>query len=159
MLPSAKVGTVRSRAMQPYSTVAFTGLLALLLLFVACAGVPVSYYDATTYTNLVDLKVDTTLLVESFDTRKVKENEAQIAAVSRNLKRAYEYERGKGDPNSDTVEQFEKIMKLFDEDVGAYRENGPGDLGKRYFQEAAVVLGQAFDIAIATENEKNKDKR
>jgi hypothetical protein len=26
-------------------------------------------------------------------------------------------------------------------------------------QEAAVVLGQAFDIAIATENQKNKDKR
>jgi hypothetical protein len=125
----------------------------------ACAGVPVSYHDATTYMNLVDLKVDTTLLVESFDTRKVKENEAQIAAVRRNLKRAYEYEKGKGDPNNDTIKQFDKITKLFDEDVSAYRENGPGDLGKRYFQEASVVLGQAFDIAIATENEKNKDKR
>jgi hypothetical protein len=159
MMPTAKAGTVPGRTMPPYSATAVASLLALLLMLAACAGVPVSYYDATTYTNLVDLKVDTTLLVESFDSRKVKDNEAQIAAVSRNLKRAYEYERGKGDPNSDTVKQFEKIMKLFNEDVGAYRENGPGDLGKRYFQEAAVVLGQAFDVAIATENEKNKDKR
>lgn len=158
-MPTAKAGTVPGRTMPPYSATAVASLLALLLMLAACAGVPVSYYDATTYTNLVDLKVDTTLLVESFDSRKVKDNEAQIAAVSRNLKRAYEYERGKGDPNSDTVKQFEKIMKLFNEDVGAYRENGPGDLGKRYFQEAAVVLGQAFDVAIATENEKNKDKR
>ena len=37
--------------------------------------------------------------------------------------------------------------------------HGPGTLGPKYFQEAARVLGQAFDIAIATENLKNKDKR
>ncbi|MBI5550614.1 MAG: hypothetical protein HY911_03840 [Desulfobacterales bacterium] len=159
MMPSAKAGTARNKALPLYPPAAFASLLALLLIFSACAGVPVTFHDATTYTNLVDLKVDATLLVESFDTRKVKDNEAQITAVNRNLKRAYEYEKGKGAANSDTVQQFEKIVKLFNEDVGTYRENGPGALGKRYFQEAAVALGQAFDIAIATENEKNKDNR
>lgn len=156
---SANVAISRSRTAVPCLQAPFKALLVLWLVLVACAGVPVSYYDATTYANLVDLKVDTMLLLESFDTLKAKENETQIAAVSRNLKRAYEYERGKGDPNSDTVKQLDIIMKLFFDDVQTYRENGPGALGQRYFQEASVVLGQAFDIAIATENEKNKDKR
>ena len=50
-------------------------------------------------------------------------------------------------------------MKLFEDDIEEYRNNGPGVLGTKYFQETARVLGQAFDIAIKTENEKNKDKR
>lgn len=45
------------------------------------------------------------------------------------------------------------------DDVKDYKESGPGALGKKYFQEAATALGQAFDIAISTENLKNKDKR
>ncbi len=44
------------------------------------------------------------------------------------------------------------------DDIKDYRENGNATLGPKYFQEAARVLGQAFDIAIATENVKNKDK-
>ncbi len=159
MMPWIDAATVPGRPGAAHRSALLASWLALWLLLAACAGVPVSYYDATTYANLVDLKVDTTLLVGTFDTTRLKENQTQIAAVSRNLKRAYEYERGKGDPNSDTVKQLDIIMNLFNEDVQTYRDNGPGTLGKRYFQEAAGVLGQAFDIAIATENEKNKDKR
>ena len=40
-----------------------------------------------------------------------------------------------------------------------YRDAGPGALGPKFFREAATVLGQAFDVAIATENLKNQDKR
>ena len=57
------------------------------------------------------------------------------------------------------MRKFRKIVKLFESDVKDYRDNGPKSLGKKYFQEAAIVLGQAFDIAISTENLKNKDKR
>ena len=134
-------------------------IVLLLLSLFGCAGVPISYYDATTYTHLTELKVETTFLVESFDKKQVIENEQKIEEVTLSLKKAYEYENGKGKPNSDTIKQFTKIIELFNNDVKEYRENGPKSLGNKYFQEAAVVLGQAFDIAIATENEKNKDKR
>lgn len=133
---------------------------ALILLGIAgCVAVPISYYDATTYTQLTSLKAETTMLVESFDTKPYAENETKIEEVTLNLRKAYEYEKGKGEPNSDTTKQFTIISDLFTDDVKEYRENGPRALGRNYFQEASVVLGQAFDIAISTENLKNKDKR
>ena len=137
----------------------FVPLVIILLNLAACTGIPISYYDATTYTQLTSLKAETTTLVESFDTKPFTENQAKIEATTLNLKKAYEYEKGKGDPNSDTTTQFDKISGLFRDDVNDYKESGPGELGRKYFQEAAVVLGQAFDIAISTENLKNKDKR
>ena len=129
--------------------------LVLTVLAAACA-VPISYYDATTYKSLTDLKVDATQLVASFDTKPVGENEARISDVTTRLLKAYEYEKGKGKPNSDTMKQLEKIKGLFDQDVGDYRSGAK--LGSKFFREAAVALGQAFDIAISTENLKNKDK-
>lgn len=147
----------RNNLLYPVSL--FLGAILLLLTLSGCSGIPISYYDATTYTQLTSLKAETTLLVESFDTKPAGENESSIEQVTLSLRKAYEYEHGKGDPNSDTSKQFEKIMTLFNDDVKDYREDGPGALGKKYFHEASVVLGQAFDIAIATENSKNKDKR
>lgn len=133
-------------------------ILLLLTLF-ACSGIPISYYDATTYSQLTSLKAEATYLVESFDTKPVAQNQAAIDKVMMDFRKAYEYEYGKGNPNSDTTEQFKIIQGLFDSDVKDYKEAAPQELGKNYFQEASVVLGQAFDIAIATENLKNKDKR
>jgi hypothetical protein len=141
-----------------YPVSVFIGIVALLLALSGCSGIPISYYDATTYTHLTELKAETVILVESFDIKQVKENEKKIEEVTLSLRKGYEYEFGKGTPNSDTTKQFNKIIGLFNDDVREYRENGPKSLGDKYFSEAAVVLGQAFDIAIATENEKNKDK-
>ncbi len=142
-----------------YSASLFLSAILLLLMLSGCSGIPISYYDATTYTQLTSLKAETTLLVESFDIKPVSDNEDKIDKVTLSLRKAYEYEKGKGKPNSDTTKQFEKIMMLFDDDVKDYRENGPKEFGPKYFRETSVVLGQAFDIAIATENLKNKDKR
>ena len=135
------------------------GTILLLLTLLGCSGIPISYYDVTTYTQLTALKAETTLLVESFDTKSVNDNQGAIDKITLNLRKAYEYELGKGKPNSDTIKQLKKIQGLFDDDVKDYKENGPLVLGEKYFREASVVLGQAFDIAIATENLKNKDKR
>lgn len=133
-------------------------VLFLIGLF-GCAGVPVSYYDSTTYTQLTSLKAETTTLVESFDVKPYADNQAKIEATMLSLRKAYEYEKGKGRPNSDTALQFTKISELFSGDVSDYKENAPEKSGKKFFQEASVLLGQAFDIAISTENLKNKDKR
>ncbi|MEC5385210.1 hypothetical protein VVD49_05715 [Uliginosibacterium sp. H3] len=139
----------------------FRALLAWLSLAVmaACVAIPVSRYDAGTYAHLTSLKAETAVLLESFDSKPVKANEARIDEVSLSLRKAYEYERGKGADNRDTTAQLTRILDLFKEDVSTYRENGPGTLGKRYFSEAAIVLEQAFDIVIASENAKNKDRR
>lgn len=154
---------ISERQLPRQPAISHTGyLFCLLCLFVSvssCSGIPISYYDTTTYTQLTSLKAETTTLVESFDTKKVAANEPKIEETTLNLRKAYEYEKGKGSPNSDTTKQFEKIDQLFGSDVKEYRESGPGSLGTKFFREAATVLGQAFDIAIATENLKNKDKR
>jgi len=125
-------------------TLIFGCFLALLLQ--GCITVPISYYDSETYKNLTSLKAETMLLVEKFDSKPVVEMEGKIEDVTLKLRQAYEYEIGKGKPNSDTATQFEKILGLFNEDVADYRADGPGALGPKYFQEAAVVLGQAFNI-------------
>lgn len=135
------------------------GSVALALLAGACA-VPIAYYDVTTYKNLTDLKVETTILVASFDTKAVADNEGKISDVAMKLQKAYEYEKGKGQANSGTMIQLEKIKGMFESDVDDYRSKDPKTtLGPKYFREAATALGQAFDIAISTENLKNKDKQ
>lgn len=137
----------------------FHGLVIACLLTSVTCSIPISYYDSTTYSQLTSLKVDIVALVESFDSIPLAQNEERIEEVRIAFLKALEYERGKGDINSDTHSQFEKIHGLFDESVADYRENGPGGLGDSYFNEKAKLIGQAFDIAIRTENEKNKDKR
>lgn len=150
----------RLRALSRHGTSPERRVAAALLLtvFIASCAVPLTYYDLTTYRNLTDLKVETTTLVQSFSTIELAQNEARVQTVHLALLKAYEYEKGKGADNSDTMRQFAKIMSLFDDDVKEYREGGGENLGAAYFAEAATVLGQAFDIAIATENLKNHDK-
>lgn len=133
--------------------------LLLAVVLAACQSIPISYYDATTYTNLTNLKAETTALIETFDKKTFTQNESKIEGTTLNLRKAYEYEKGKGAPNSDTAQQLEIVAKLYADTINEYKDNGPKILGPKYFQEAARALGQAFDIAIATENVKNKDKR
>ncbi len=138
----------------------FSIVAAMLLtsaLLTSCA-IPISYRGAVTYKNLTDLKAEAMTLVESFDTRPVAQNEAAIENVTLEFRKALEYEKGKGKSNNDTIEQLNKIQGLLNDDIKDYRENGNATLGPKYFQEAAKTLGQAFDIAIATENLKNRDK-
>jgi len=132
------------------------GSLLLLLTLSGCSSIPVSYYDATTYAQLTALKAEATFLVESFDQKPASDNQDEINKVTLSFRKIYEYEKGKGKSNSDTIKQFEKIQNLFNYDVKNYMESGHQSLGRNYFREASVILGKAFDIAIATENLKNK---
>lgn len=144
--------TRRSKPARPLATLLAVGLL------LGCS-IPISYYDVTTYKNLTELKAEAATLVESFDTVPAADNEGEIASLLLELRKAYEYEKGKGATNSDTLQQLEKIRGLIADDIRDYRESGPDELGPAFFDEAAKVLEQAFDIAIATESAKNKDKQ
>jgi|GraSoiStandDraft_36_1057302.scaffolds.fasta_scaffold153655_2 hypothetical protein len=156
---SSKAVSLSGSRLRIRSLTQLIGGAALALLAGACA-VPISYYDATTYKNLTDLKVETTILVASFDTKSVAENEGKISDVVMKLQKAYEYEKGKGNANSGTMIQLEKIKGMFESDIDDYRsKDAKATLGRKFFREAAIALGQAFDIAISTENLKNKDKQ
>lgn len=130
--------------------------LWLAILAAACT-IPISYYDATTYRTLTDLKVDATELVGSFDSVAVRASEPAIAGTRNRLLKAVEYEKGKGKENNDTAKQLALILEMYDRDVALYRTSGPNSR-QGTFRELAIQLGQAFDIAIATEASKNKDK-
>lgn len=134
-------------------------LLVLVCAAPSCADVPLAAYDPVSYEQFTDLKAEATLLVESFDRKPVAENEPRIEATTLHFRQVYEYEKGKGPTNAETVTQVEKITGLFTDDVQEYRDSGPGALGPRYFREAAIVLGQAFDVVIRTENLKNPARR
>jgi len=140
-----------------YLFILVASMLITSICLTSCA-IPIIYHDAATYKNLTDLKAEAVILVETFDTKPFSANEAAVADITLKFRKAYEYEKGKGIANNDTLKQFDEIWKLLNGDITDYRENGNATLGPKYFQEAARVLGQAFDIAIATENLKNKDK-
>lgn len=101
-------------------------LLALALAPASCTGIPISYYDPATYSQLTGLKAEATLLVESFDHKPISENESRIEATTLHIRQAYEYEKGKGHTNSETAAQVELINGLFAGDVQEYRDAGPG---------------------------------
>lgn len=132
-----------------------------LFLFIVGCSIPISYYDGTTYKQLTSLKVETVLLFESFDLKQVKDNNDNINKVTLDLLKAYEYERGKGDDNGGTAKQLKLIVDSFKDTVKVYRQYGPNSkkLGEKNFVAESITIGQAFDIAIETENLKNKDKR
>lgn len=155
-----KIATFRNKhGREQLSRVFFIAACLLLAgAWLTSCSIPISYRDAVTYKNLTDLKAEAMTLVETFDTKPVAANEAAIENVTLEFRKALEYEKGKGKSNNDTVVQLNKIQGLLNEDIKDYRENGNATLGPKYFQEAARVLGEAFDIAIKTENLKNKDK-
>lgn len=148
-------------ALQSIHRMIHFALVACIVVASTCLSsctIPISYRDAITYKNLTDLKAEAVTLVETFDTKPVAQNEAAMENITLEFRKAYEYEKGKGKSNNDTIEQINKIQGLLNDDIKDYRENGNATLGPKYFQEAARVLGQAFDKAIETENLKNRDK-
>jgi hypothetical protein len=107
-----------------------------------------THRDPTTYKNLIELKAEAVALVETFDAQPFDRNESAIVDFAMKFQKAYVYEKGQGKRNSDTMWQLDGIWSLLSEDIAAYRENAARD--PRYFHEAAIILGQAFDSAMET---------
>ena len=131
-------------------------LLYLALTLSSCAsflGFP-SYYDATTYKGLTDLKAETLFLYETFATDPVEE--AKIMQVRLKLAQVYEYEKGKGANNKETREQVEIIQQMFGRHVSDRMNKGKWSAV--HLANQKTNLAEAFDIAIATERLKNKNE-
>jgi hypothetical protein len=131
-------------------------LLCLALAHASCAsllGFP-AYYDATTYKNLTDLKAESLLLYDTFVSDPL--DEAKVASVRLKLAQAYEYEKGKGTNNTETRRQLEIIQQMFGRHVNDRLAGGKWTAA--HLANQKTNLGEAFDIAIATERLKNKNE-
>ena len=54
-----------------------------------------TYYDATTYKNLTDLKTEVIMLYDSFSKEKI--DSIKIDKITLKFAQIYEYEKGKGE--------------------------------------------------------------
>lgn len=128
-------------------------LLCLALSQTSCGVFP-AYYDATTYKNLTDLKAEALFLYDTFMSDSV--DEAKIGSVRLKLAQAYEYEKGKGTNNTETRKQMEIIQQMLGRHVHDRLAGGPWTAA--HLANQKTNLGEAFDIAIATERLKNKNE-
>jgi len=138
------------------SSLGISLLLCLALTQFSCAsflGFP-SYFDATTYKSLTDLKAETLFLYDTFATDSL--DEAEVTATRLKLAQIYEYEKGKGEQNKETREQVEIIQQMFGRHLGDRAKNGKWSAVHLVNQK--TNLAEAFDIAIATERLKNKNE-
>jgi hypothetical protein len=97
-----------------------------LYLFVAClffilalqsCGIfdRITYYDTTTFKNLTELKPEVGMLYESFTQSSL--DSLWLRSVRLKLRQMYEYEKGKGEKNTETIEQMKIITEMFERHV------------------------------------------
>jgi hypothetical protein len=134
----------------------FSSVLCITLLLCGCASFfsfP-SYYDATTFKNLTDIKPEVLVLYDTFATDSP--DTAAIGMIRLKLSQMIEYEKGKGSKNVETAKQIELIKVMFERQVED-RLNG-AKWNEADLENNKENVGEALDIAIATENLKNKNK-
>jgi hypothetical protein len=114
----------------------------------------VSYYDPTTYRNLIELKVYTMFLYETLsdDSLDLKE----VRNIRIRLAMAYEYEKGKGEQNNETAQQIKTIQEMFDKHIDDRKAKGRWSVSHLNNQLENIM--EAYDIARKTELLKNKPK-
>jgi hypothetical protein len=129
--------------------------LVLMIYLSGCAtwmGFP-AYFDPTTYKNLTDLKPEIMMLYDTFT--KETPDEKKIEKIHLKLAQIYEYEKGKGDKNRETYTQIKMIAGMFENHIDDRIENGTWS--KTHLENQKENIGEAFDIAIRTESQKNKN--
>lgn len=137
------------------------GILIFTLLFLICLpGCArflgfTTYYDPTTYKNLTDLKPKVSALYDTFTRDSVEVSD--ISAIRLNLAQIYEYEKGKGIKNSETSKQISIIQNMYEEAVKDRLSKGKWS--DEHLSNKKQNIMDAFDIAIQTENLKNKNEQ
>lgn len=130
-------------------------ILAALFILQGCSLFsPISYYDADTHRNLIEAKVYTLFLYETFITDSI--DYAEIKNIKFRLAWAYEYEKGKGEENKETAQLIKLIQNMFRKHVGERLKDGKWT--EAYYQDKLENISDAFDTAISAELLKNKPK-
>lgn len=130
-------------------------LFVFFVFFQGCSLLsPVSYYDTTTHRNLIELKVYTMFLYESFMDDSVDHTE--IKNVRFKIAFSYEYEKGKGEKNIESAHLIKLIQDMFKKHVDERLKDGRWT--QSYFQDKLESISDAFDTAISAELLKNTPK-
>ena len=132
-------------------------VIAVALALSACALI--TGYDATSYQHATDLKAESLLLIEKAAESPAR-HQAEIDSLRLKLRQAYEYERGKGKPNTLTVQQWE----LLDDPRGGllggflkkWQDENRGQSAD-FLKGVSKNIGDAFDQIIKLENGKVKN--
>lgn len=149
------------------------GTMAVLL--AACSPWHLARYDENTQKTLTALKGEMKVFLSDCAERGAKGEDAgkSLQAFRVKMAQAYEYERAKPN-NTEGAEQVAAVSSMVDEVNASYRRNtvsgnactplpdgqpamaNNGCLSPGYCTAKAKVLDKAFDLAIATNNVRNK---
>lgn len=137
---------------QHWSKISAVLLGVLLIGSVVCA--PISYYDATTYENLTELKPAVAFLYDTFTNDEV--DKSYIQDIRLQFAQTYEYEKGKGKSNEPTSNQIKMIWGMFEDHVKDRLETG--QWSDAHCKNQKDNIEEAFNRAIQTERLKNKNE-
>ncbi|HEB54870.1 MAG TPA: hypothetical protein ENI98_00930 [Gammaproteobacteria bacterium] len=164
---------IMKKNIQKYNVIIFTAIVGAMLL-TGCSLV--SHYDSTSYKQLTDLKGEMKVFFEICQNDGASGDAVfyKLNNFKKKSAQAYEYEKGKK-LNDDTVAQLKIIDETVSGAIRIYKSNvmdgakcetrkdkgfiaETGCLKPVYCKAKWKVLSEKFDIAIATENLKIKDK-
>jgi len=129
-------------------------VIAVALVVGGCYFLParIAYFDITTYKNLTEVKPEILFLYDTVTSDEI--DQASINEIKLRLAQIYEYEKGKGEENTETARQVEIIANMFSRHIEDRLGEGPWTLEHRENQKG--LIAEALDIAIATETMKNR---
>jgi len=134
-----------------------TILLIPIFFLVACAAI--TNYDPTSYKTATDLKAESLLLIEKA-TDPPNLHADEIASLRLKLRKALEYESGKGKPNTITVTQWRVLNSPTGGLIGGFLSNWEeknAGFSEPFLEEVKENVGKAFDEIIKLENAKVKN--
>lgn len=134
-----------------------TLLLIPIFFLVACAAI--TNYDPTSYKTATDLKAESLLLIDKA-TGPPTQHADEIESLRLKLRKALEYESGKGKPNVITVNQWKVLNSPTGGLIGGFLSNWEekkAGFSKPFLEEVGKNVGEAFDEIIKLENAKVKN--
>lgn len=133
-----------------------TTLIAVMAFTVAAACTTMAPYDPVSYQTAAALKADSLHLMTTA-TEPPTIHTTSIRDIRTRLGRALDYERGKGDGNSETVRQWELLIDPARSLLGGFLakwEREEQGLSLVFVQETSKNVGGAFDEIIRLERRK-----
>lgn len=130
-------------------------IFILSIFLFGCAVGQISYYDNETYRNLTYLIPELEIVYESFT--NPRPNLAGMAHTMMKLKKMAEYEKWKGEENSQTYQQILIIEKMFNRHVNELADSGE-PWSEEHMKNKLQNIQEAIALAIETELLKNKEK-
>ena len=128
-------------------------LIPFLFFLIGCVHL-IANYDPITYKSLTDLKAESMLFLEQVSVDKpFDEYASKFEDLRLKMEKVYQYEKGKK-LNNDTIAQVSEIRGMINGMITLYKNQN--HLSPGYLKEKKEQLENAFDLAISTENIKNK---